>query len=169
MTLMKTIKIEKITLNVGAGKDQSVLEKGMLLLKNITGVEPIKTISQKRIPSWGVRPGLPVGTKITIRNKAKIKDLVTRLIKAKENKLKATCFDSQGNVSFGIHEYIDIPDVEYDPKIGILGFQISITLERPGYSIAKKLGKRKIGKKHLISKDEAIEFMKSTFNVEITE
>ena len=48
----------------------------MKLLKNMTGINPIKTVTNKRIPSWGVRPGLPIGTKITIRDQVKIKDLV---------------------------------------------------------------------------------------------
>ena len=47
---MRDIKIEKITLNVGAGKEQNILEKGMKLLKNITGIDPIKTITQKKRP-----------------------------------------------------------------------------------------------------------------------
>ena len=67
MNVMKTIRIEKITLNVGAGKDQNKLEKGMKLLQKVTGIEPIKTFTSKRIPGWGLRPGLPIGCKITLR------------------------------------------------------------------------------------------------------
>lgn len=168
--VMKEIQIEKVTFNVGAGKDQALLEKGMLLLENLTGVTPIKTVTQKRIPSWGIRPGLPVGTKITIRDKVKIKDLITRCLKAKENKLKPSCFDNNGNVAFGIHEYIDIPGLEYDPKIGIIGFQICITLKRPGFSIQNKsFGKKKVGKKHMISSEDSIEFMKKEYGLEVQE
>ena len=29
--------------------------------------------------------------------------------------------DNEGNLSFGIKEYIDIPEIKYDPNIGILG------------------------------------------------
>ena len=75
MNSMKKIGIEKITFNIGAGTDQEKLKKGIMLLKNITGVEPVKTISEKRIPSWGVRPGLPVGCKVTLRGK-KAEELV---------------------------------------------------------------------------------------------
>jgi large subunit ribosomal protein L5 len=169
MSIMKKIKIEKVTFNVGAGKDQAVLERGMLLLKLLTGVEPIKTITQKRIPVWGLRPGLPVGTKITIRDQAKIKDILTRCLKAKENRLKPTCFDERGNISFGIHEYIDIPGLNYDPKIGILGFQISITLSRPGFSLKNRPSSvaKKIGTKHLINADEAKEFMIENYKITI--
>jgi len=63
MNPMKNIKIEKLTFNFGSGKDQSKLDKGMILIKHVTGMDPVKTITQKRIPSWGLRPGLPVGCK----------------------------------------------------------------------------------------------------------
>jgi len=167
---MREIRIEKLTLNVGAGKDQVLLEKGIKLLKNITGIDPLKTLTQKRIPSWGLRPGLPVGTKITLRNKEQIRDIITRCLKAKANKLPKSCFDTRGNVSFGIHEYIDVPGIEYDPKIGIIGFQLCITLTRPGFSIkAKSYAPKEIGKKHLISQDDAIAFMNKEYQVEVQE
>lgn len=162
---MKTIRIEKVTLNVGAGKDQNKLDKAKLLLKDITGIEPVKTVTQKRIPSWGLRPGLPIGCKITIRKKAAYL-LIKRLLESKDNSLKESQFDIRGNIAFGIHEYIDIPGVKYNPKIGMMGLQVCITLERPGFRIKKRALKRaKISKKHAITKQEAIEFMKKEFNL----
>jgi ribosomal protein L5 len=57
MNNMQEIRIEKITLNIGCGKDQSRIEKGIKLLKNIAqGSTPVKTITKKRIPEWGLRP-----------------------------------------------------------------------------------------------------------------
>ena len=50
MNQMRKIRIAKVTLNIGAGKDTSKLEKGVLLLKSITGIDPVKTITSKRIP-----------------------------------------------------------------------------------------------------------------------
>jgi large subunit ribosomal protein L5 len=170
MTSMTDIRIEKLTLNIGAGKDQALLEKGVKLLKNITGIDPVKCITTKRIPSWGVRPGLPIGAKITLRDKNQINNLLTRFLKAKGNKLPKSCFDNYGNVSFGIHEYIDVPELEYDPQIGIIGFQICITLERPGFSIKRQsVNDKKVGKKHLIKQDDAIAFMSKTFGVGLAE
>ncbi|MBI2133262.1 50S ribosomal protein L5 [Candidatus Woesearchaeota archaeon] len=166
---MKKIRIEKLTLNIGSGKSQETLEKGMKLLKNITGLTPVKTTSTKRIPNWGLRPGLQIGCKITVR-KAPAKELISRLLQAKDNKLSQSQFDSQGNVSFGIHEYIDIPGIKYDPEIGVMGLQASITLERIGFRIKRrKLQKRTISAKHQISKDEAIEFIKNEFETQIGE
>jgi len=167
---MRTIRIEKLTLNVGAGKEQAVLEKGLILLKNITGIDPVKTITQKRIAGWGLRPGLPIGCKLTLRNEEEVKTLIKRLLAAKNNILANNNFDEEGNISFGIKEYIDVADTKYDPKIGIMGFQASITLVRPGFRIKKrKILKRSIPRNHRISKVESINFMKQNFAINIKE
>jgi large subunit ribosomal protein L5 len=169
MNPSRSIRIEKVTLNIGAGKEQAVLEKGIKLISMITGIQPVKTRTNKRIAAWGIRPGLPVGCKLTLR-KQKAIEVIKRLLEAKENTLQDSNFDDRGNISFGVPEYIDVPNVKYDPKIGIMGFQASITLTRPGFRVKKrKIRKAKIGKKHLITKQEAIAFMKTKFNLRIGE
>lgn len=166
---MRDIRIGKVTLNIGAGKEQNKLEKGILLLKNITGINPVKTFTNKRIPGWGLRPGLPIGCKLTLR-KQKAEEILKRLLDAKSNKLRPKQFDKEGNLAFGIHEYIDIPDVKYDPKIGISGLEVCVTLERPGFRIKqRRIMKRKVPKKHKITKEDAMEFIKKKFNVEVGE
>ncbi|MEM3126910.1 MAG: 50S ribosomal protein L5 [Candidatus Woesearchaeota archaeon] len=166
---MKEIRIEKVTLNVGAGKDENKLKRGIKLLKQIVGIDPVITYTNKRIPTWGLRPGLPIGCKITLR-KDKAKDLLKRLLTAKDNKLIPKQFDASGNVSFGIHEYIDVPGTKYDPEIGIMGFEVCVTLERPGYRVKKrKIRQAKIHPKHRITKQDAISFMKQTFDTKIVE
>jgi large subunit ribosomal protein L5 len=167
--VMKKIRVDKLTLNIGAGKEQAVLERGVVLLKQITGINPVKTITQKRIPGWGLRPGLPIGCKITIRGEEATK-LVKRLLIAKSSMLSKNNFDDEGNVSFGIKEYIDIPDTKYDPKIGIMGLQASMTLERPGFRVKKrKIMKRVLPRDHRISKKESIDFLKDNFGIKIKE
>jgi len=167
MNPMQQLRIEKVTLNIGAGKDQNKLEKGIVLIKAITGIDPVKTVTNKRIPGWGIRPGLPIGCKLTLR-KAKAMEILKRLLEAKDKKLKDTQFDEQGNLSFGIHEYIDIPGVAYDPKIGIMGLQVCVSFERPGYRIKRRrLEPKKIPKKHQVQKEEAIKFMQSNFGVNV--
>src|SRR3989338_3773935 len=107
MNPMKNIKVGKITLNVGAGKNTAKLEKGMKLIEALAGKPPVKTFTTKRIPTWGVRPGLPLGCKLTLRKK-EARELLARLLTAKENKLSQKQFDGAGNLAFGVHEYIDI-------------------------------------------------------------
>lgn len=167
--MMREIRIGKVTLNVGAGKDTNKLEKGIKLLKVITGIDPVKTITQKRIPSWGLRPGLPIGCKITLR-KEKAIEVLKKLLEAKEFILQESQFDDTGNLSFGIHEYIDIPGIEYEPDIGIMGFEVCVTFERAGFRIKnRKIRKRKIKANHKIAKKEVIDMMKKEFNITIGE
>ena len=167
MNPMRQIKIEKLTLNIGSGTNNAKLEKGMKLIQNITGRPPVKTFTTKRIPTWGVRPGLPIGCKLTLRKKEAI-EMLERLLKSKENQLSARQFDSSGNFSFGIHEYIDIPGAKYDPVIGIMGLEVCVTLERNGYRIKRRRSKSgKIPQKHSISKDEAIDYISNKFSIKV--
>ena len=169
MNSMKGIGIEKVTLNIGAGKDQARLEKSIKLINNIAGRMPIKTFTKKRIEEWGLRPGLPIGCKLTLRKNFAL-DILKRLLESKENTLKPNNFDNEGNVSFGINEYIDIPGVKYDPDVGIMGLQVCITLKRNGFRVKRRILKRtEIPLRHRIKKDDAIDFMKNAFNLKIGE
>ncbi len=167
---MRQVRIEKITLNIGTGgKSQDILEKSMKLIKELTGIMPVKTITTKRIPAWGLRPGLPIGCKLTLRGETAEK-LFKRLVEAKDSKLKDSYVDQNGNVSFGIHEYIDIPEAKYLPDVGVIGLQVCATLERPGYRIKKRrLHARSIPHKHRITKQEAMQFMQEKFHVSFKE
>ena len=166
---MKEISVDKITLNFGAGKDQAKLEKGIKLINNIAGRAPVKTFTRKRIQEWGLRPGLPIGCKLTLRKSLAL-ELLKKLLDAKDNTLQPSNFDNEGNISFGISEYIDIPGVRYEPDIGIMGLQVCITLKRKGFRIRRRILKRHvIPKKHRIKKEEAIDFMKNTFNLKMDE
>ncbi|MBI2130929.1 50S ribosomal protein L5 [Candidatus Woesearchaeota archaeon] len=167
MNQMRSIRIEKVTLNIGAGKDQAKLEKGVILLGYISGRKPIKTATKKRIQEWGLRPGLPIGCKVTLRKKS-ADELLARLLDARDNKLSDSQFDENGNISFGIHEYIDIPGLKYDPQIGIMGIEVCVTLERPGFRIKRRnLMQRKIPKRHRIGKQESMEYMKNKYDVKV--
>ena len=169
MNKMKEIRIEKITLNIGAGKSTDMLEKGLKLFKSLTKRIPVKTFTNKRIPGWGLRPGLPIGCKVTLRKKA-AEELLIKLLEAKDNVLSEEQFDENGNLAFGLKEYIDIPGMKYDPEIGMVGFEVCVTLERPGFRIKKRKNlKKKIPKNHRITKQEAIKFMQSEFNIKLGE
>lgn len=167
MNVMRTIKIEKLTLNVGAGKDQKVLARGVKLLKHISGTEPVKTITNKRIPAWGLRKGLPIGCKLTLRGK-EAQELLKRLLEAKEGVLKAKQFDGNGNLAFGVPEYIDVPGAEYDPELGMMGFEVCVTLGRPGFRVKRRrLQRAKVHGKHHIGKEDAIAFMQENFGIKV--
>ncbi len=165
----RAIKIEKITLNIGVGQAGDKLEKAKKLLNQVTNKKPILTKTQKRIPTWGLRPNLPIGTKVTLRDyEATL--LLQRLFTAIDNQISEKKFDKFGNFAFGIQEYIDIPDVSYDIDIGIIGLEVAVTLKRAGFRIKKRRIKpSKIKQSHLITKREAIDFIKHNFKVKIAE
>lgn len=167
MNVMKNINVDKVTLNIGVGGPGDKLEKAIRLLKSISGLKSVPTSSKKRIPTWGVRPGLQLACKVTVRGKNAEK-LLMSLLQAVENKIQVNKFDSFGNFSFGIPEYIDIPGVAYDPSIGVIGLEVAVTLKRAGFRIARRaVMKKKIPASHRINTNEAVAFMKNRFNVAV--
>jgi len=164
---MKEIRIEKVTLNVGTGKPGPELEKAKILLNKMTGLKPAETRTKKRIPTWGLRPNLVIGCKTTARGE-KANELIKTLLQAKDNELSSRSFDKNGNFSFGIKEYLDVPTLNYIPEVGIIGFEIAVTLERKGFRVKRRsLRTRSIPSRHNISKEEGIEFAKKVLNVKI--
>nr|AJS11800.1 50S ribosomal protein L5P [uncultured archaeon] len=162
---MRDIKIEKITLNIGCGT-KTPLDTATTILKNVSGGKVVITKTKKR-STFNVPKNKAIGCKITLRKNTT--PFLKRLLEAKENKLRASNFDRTGNFSFGIREYIDVPGMEYDPKLGVLGFDVCVTLERPGYRVKRKRLGGKLGKEHMIKKDDAIEFAKEKFGVIVEE
>lgn len=156
---MKRIRIEKVTLNIGTTTDKEKLERAAKLLEKITGRKPIITKTRKR-NTFGIARGRPIGVKITLRGKA-AEEMLMSVLKSVKNTLKSSQING-GNFSIGVKEYIDLPGVKYDPNIGVLGFDCCVTLERPGYRVKRrKIKTAKIGKRHLITKEETIEWVKA--------
>ena len=156
---MQEIKIEKVVLNIGGTADY--LERGIKLLKLLTGKKPAKMRSKKRIPTWSVRPGLEVGAVVTLRKG--FEDLLKKLLVTVDNNLRKKQV-SENNFSFGIKEYIEIPGVEYQRDIGIMGFDATIVFKRTGKRVRlKKAKKGKIPARQKISKEEIIKFMEGKF------
>lgn len=160
---MKDIYIEKVVCNIGCGTAVPV-ENAKKILERVTEKTPVVISTIKR-NTFGVPKGRPIGCKVTLRKGSD--KFVKRALEAKENVLNEKSFDNKGNFAFGVKEYIDIPNVDYDPKIGVLGMDVCVTLARPGYSVKRKANPHKIGKRHVITKEEAIRFMKDKFNVKV--
>lgn len=160
--IMKEVKMEKVVLSVGGTAEE--LEKGIKLLEIITGRKPSRMMSHKRIPTLGVRPKLEVGAVVTVRKDKE--ELLKRLLKSINNKLKKKQV-SENNFSFGIHEYIEIPGIEYHREIGIRGLDVTVVLKRTGRRVKlKKIKRGKIPSRQIISKGEVIKFMEEKFGTE---
>lgn len=163
------IKISKVTVNIGVGSSGEELEKAEKLLEKMCGQKPVRTLSTKRIPEWGIRKKQPIGVKVTLRGK-KALEFLNKALDAKERKIKKTQFDENGNFAFGVAEYIELPGVKYDPSVGIFGFDVCVTLEKDGYRVKRrKRQKSKIASKHKLTKEEAIGWVKENLKVEVEE
>lgn len=165
-TPMKEIKIKKVVLNIGCAGDLQKIEKAKKLLEYLTERKPVVTLSRKR-STFGIARGKPVGVKVTLRKK-KAEEFLKLALQAVGNKLNSSQFDFQGNFSVGIKEYIELPNVRYQHEIGMLGLDVGVALERYGFRVQRRrIQKRRIPTKHKINKDEAINWLKENFGVEI--
>jgi large subunit ribosomal protein L5 len=91
-----------------------------------------------------------------------------RALEAVGNRLSESSFDQQGNFAFGVKEHIEMPGTKYVPELGIIGFDVVATIERPGYRVKRRRVRRsRVGKSHVVTKDEAIQFIKANFGTEV--
>ena len=165
---MKEIFIEKVTVNIGVGSPGERLEHAKNLMSKLTGNrKPIETLARKRDPVFKLRKGLPIGAKVTIRGKD-TQQFIEKALTARRRPLAQANFDNQGNLSFGVPEYIDFPGAKYDPTIGMFGFDVCVTLSRAGNRVTKRrFNNSKIGKTHKITKEEGMDFIVKNFNAKI--
>jgi|TARA_B110000014_G_C19959807_1_gene496702 large subunit ribosomal protein L5 len=166
--IMKNIKLEKVVLNMGVGKSGDAIETAKKALDQISNKKSCNRSAKKAHRDWGVRKGEPIGAAVTVRGDD-AKNLLKKLFEAKGNNVKGRSFDDMGNISFGILEHIDIPGIKYDPKIGILGLDVTARLTRPGYSIRiRSKHKASVGNAHRITPAEAKEYLTKEFGVVIS-
>ena len=164
---MREIRIEKVTVNIGVGKSGEPLEKAKKVLQQITGQAPCQRNAKRTVKDWGIRKGEPISCIVTLRGKES-QSFLKRAIEAVGNKIPESSFDDHGNFAFGIKEHIDIPGTKYVPEIGIFGMNVNVTLERRGYRVKKRaMRTSKTGKKHSITKNDAINFSASRLQANI--
>ena len=163
---MKEIQVSKVVINIGVGKSGDPVEKAKNALSELTGKTPSVRGAKKSVRDFGIHKGEPIGAMVTLR-RTDATNFLRRVIESKGNVIKNSSFDNNGNISFGIHEHIDIPGTKYNPDIGIFGMDVCAALTRPGYRISKRRNPSRIGKSHKITKDESIEFFKTQFGVAV--
>jgi len=165
---MRIIKVGKVVVNIGLGKSGEAIERGKQVLEQVTAQRPSQRRAKKSIRDFGIHKGEPIGVSVTVRGDRAV-GLIEKLLTAKEKKLASSSFDPKGSVSFGIKEHIEIPGIKYDPAIGILGMNVSVLLERPGYSVTRRSRRTaRIGRAQLVSKEESMQYFKEKFGVAVT-
>ena len=162
---MREIEIEKMVLNCGGIDDK--FEKSVKLLELITKRKIDIRKSNKRIPTFNISPGKKSGCRVTIRDKSEIITLLKRFFAAIDNKISKKQI-TENHFSLGIKEYIEIPGLEYNRDIGILGFEIDVSFKRKGKRVKlRKIKQGKYPKKQAVTKEEIIEFLKKNLKLEV--
>lgn len=165
---MLDVLVDKVTLNIGVGQAGVELENAKTLLERLSGSKAIETLAKVRNPVFHIKKGDPIGAKTTLRGPSAV-EFVKKALKAKEFSLSKKSFDNYGNFSFGVSEYIEFPGAKYDPKIGMVGFDVCISLKRrAGWRVSRRrCAKAKISKKHRLSKEDGINFAQKILGVKI--
>ena len=127
-------KLNKIILNMGVGEgkeDSKLIDKALEDLTLISGQRAVKTQSKKAISGFKIRAGMPLGVKVTLRNKI-MYEFLDRLINIAIPRIRdfrglnSKSFDGNGNFSMGIKEQIVFPEVDYDQIDEMRGMDIIV-------------------------------------------
>jgi large subunit ribosomal protein L5 len=169
MNGMRQLRIDKVVVNISVGEAGERLSKAETVLKMLTDQKPIQRRAKTTIKDWGLRKGLPIAVKVTLRGE-KAEDFLKRAFWTKNNMISAYSFDDEGNFSLGISDYTDFENMKYDPEIGSFGMDISVLLRRKGARIERrKLKRQRVPKRHRVAREEGMEFIKQKFNLEVVE
>lgn len=164
---MKEVVIDKVTLNIGVGQSGQELENAKTLLERLSGARAVPTHAKVRNPVFRIKKGDIIGTKATLRGPA-ASEFLKKALKVKDFTLPPRSFDREGNFSFGVPEYIEFPGAKYDSKIGMLGFDVCITLRRRGFRVARRRrGCAKLGGAHRLTKQDGIDFASSALAIKV--
>ena len=131
-TVMQVPRLVKITLNEGVGQgtqDRKVVEESAAELALITGQKALITSSKKDVSNFKLRKGMPIGTKVTLRD-VKMYEFLEKLIRVALPRIRdfngiAEKMDGQGNYTLGLKEQIIFPEIDIDKNPRIHGLEIT--------------------------------------------
>jgi large subunit ribosomal protein L5 len=164
---MEQPRIAKVTVNIGVGEGGEKLQKAVKVRAKLTGHKPVRTLGKELNRELGVRPGEPIGCKVTLRGED-AESFVKRALYTRKNKVYSYSFDNQGNLQFGVSDYTNFEGERYDPDIGVFGMDVCITLEKPGHRIKRRRNQsRSVPPVHRVSTQEARSFLTKKFAIEV--
>ena len=131
-TVMQVPKLVKITINEGVGQgtqDRKVVEEAAEELALITGQKALITSSRKDVSNFKLRKGMPIGTKVTLRN-VKMYEFLEKLIRVALPRIRdfngiAEKMDGQGTYTLGLKEQIIFPEIDIDKNPRIHGLEVT--------------------------------------------
>lgn len=164
---MQELMLGKVVVNITTGQSGEQLERANTIIEQMTGQRPCNRKAKRTIRTFGIRRGEPISCMVTLRG-SKAEGFLKRALTAVGNTVPFRSFDKYGNFAFGIREHIDIPGMRYDPQLGIVGMDVMVSVERPGYRVARrKKGRSKVGRVHRVTEKDAAEFIRNRFGTRV--
>merc|ERR1711907_65765 len=164
--VMRRVICDKLIINIAVGESGDRLTKAVRVLQQLSDQTPVENFARYTVRTFGIRRNEKIATHVTVRG-AKAMDLIERGLKITDYEISAKHFSETGNFGFGVNEHIDL-GLKYDPGTGIYGMDFFIVLKRPGACVAKKKRKRgRLAPSHRVTKEDAMEWVRQTFNAEI--
>lgn len=149
---MQIPKLLKISINQGVGsatQDKKLVDNAVNEMTTITGQKAVATIASKSISNFKLREFMPIGARVTLRDK-KMYEFLERFItvalpRVRDFKgINDKSFDGRGNYSLGIKEQIIFPEIDIDKVPRITGMDItfvtSAKTDAEAYALLKALG-----------------------------
>lgn len=149
---MEIPRLKKICINKGVGEaseNQKALDNAVEEIRKITGQHPSITRAKKSISTFGIREGMPIGVRLTLRD-ARMYEFLDRLITLALPNIRDfegvpdRSFDGHGNYSLGLEEQIIFPEIDVDNVDRISGmdltFVTSAETDEEAYALLKGLG-----------------------------
>ncbi|MGC9072088.1 MAG: 50S ribosomal protein L5 [Acidilobus sp.] len=162
---MRKPRISKVTVNIALGQGGEKLVKVQGLLEQLTGQRPVLRKAKKTIRAFGIHRGENIAVSVTLRGQRAM-DFLKRTLEAVGYRLKSSSIDKHGNVCFGIPEYILLPGAKYDPEIGIVGMDVCLTIERPGFRVERRRRARStIPLRHRVRPEETMVLLNKELGV----
>jgi large subunit ribosomal protein L5 len=127
-------RLTKIVLNIGLGeaaKTPRLVDVAIEELAQITGQRAVVTRAKKAIANFGLRAGMPVGCRVTLRG-ARMYEFLDRFINLSIPRIRdfrglpTRSFDGRGNYTFGVKEQMIFPEVDYDKVEQVHGMDITL-------------------------------------------
>jgi large subunit ribosomal protein L5 len=151
-TVMQVPKLLKISVNQGVGgatQDKKMVDNAVNEMTTITGQKAVATIASKSISNFKLREFMPIGARITLRDK-QMYEFLDRLISVALPRVRDfkgindKSFDGRGNYSLGVKEQIIFPEIDIDKVSKITGMDItfvtSAKTDAESYALLKELG-----------------------------
>jgi large subunit ribosomal protein L5 len=130
-------KLKKVVVNTGLAeiaKNKELMEATKRDLATITGQIPSVRRARVSIAAFGLRKGMPVGLKVTLRGE-RMYDFLDKLISVVLPRLRdfrgvpKDSFDAYGNYSLGLEEQTVFPEVDLGKVVKPFGMEITIVMK----------------------------------------